>query len=348
MQIDLNKSHTPLKIIMKYRKGTIAVLFYVLFTLSPVFASCESVGAVIQDSVEREVGKLDGKIVGESWRELGNRELCRIKFDSSYGLNNELSIYINKAEEVLRFDPNDRDAKSCHRMASMIKSQYNSGVRGGGWYFYTREGEFEKFAFDGNSATYDAVWSDVDYRKLRWSCINDVPTGEMCHVNSLYGYEYAMRSMGSDINFLLWARSRSSNYRVEEMQRLDGCRSEGLFSTDAERAYELRLVNREGERSGFFRVPSDNIGYPKYYIVVEAVDADGRLIALPVHDEESGETELVSAWGLRVPEATYRAVEEDKADDGLIQNNIVGVKESGSLAIRYLMPVLEGGITQWD
>ena len=48
-----------------------------------------------------------------------------------------------------------------------------------------------------------------------------------------------------------------------------------------------------------------------------------------------------------MPETVYRAVEADKQDDGIIQRNIVGVKEFGYLDPSYLIQVLGGAVTRW-
>src|SRR5690606_5992108 len=88
--------------------------------------------------------------------------------------------------------------------------------------------------------------------------------------------------------------------------------------------YTLRVVNRSGVQSGFWTIPDINTDATNYYIVVEALDAEGKALSLPILNEENGETEVVSIWGVRVPEAVYDAVAADKRDDGIIQVNQVG------------------------
>lgn len=112
-------------------------------------------------------------------------------------------------------------------------------------------------------------------------------------------------------------------------------------------AYTLRVVNREGVQSGVWTVPEINTEAMNYYIIVEALDADGGTLELPVLNEENGETEVVDHWGLRVPESVYDSVAADKRDDGIIQNNEVGRKSDGFLDVEYGVPVLGGAITRW-
>jgi hypothetical protein len=111
--------------------------------------------------------------------------------------------------------------------------------------------------------------------------------------------------------------------------------------------YTLRIVNRAGTDTGFWRFPESNTDAANYYVVVEAITPDGQTLSLPVLNEENNQTETVSVWGVRVPESVYRSVETDKRDDGIIQRNIVGLKQFGFLEVDYAVPVLGGAVTRW-
>lgn len=111
--------------------------------------------------------------------------------------------------------------------------------------------------------------------------------------------------------------------------------------------FSLRIVNREGENTGVWRFPESRSDATNYYIVVEAVGFGDELVTVPVENEETGETALVDTWAVRVPEAVYNAVRDDRLDDGIIQRNILGIKQYGFLDIEYTMPVLDGAITEW-
>lgn len=127
---------------------------------------------------------------------------------------------------------------------------------------------------------------------------------------------------------------------------------EALNSLEALRAllnvqYSLQIVNRPDELSGVWRVPDVNTNSRNYYLIVEAVDRSGRVVAIPVRNEETGNTQTVSTWGLRVDQNTFEAVADDKLDDGIIQNNIVGEKPRGALEPEYTIPTSGGAITAW-
>jgi len=111
--------------------------------------------------------------------------------------------------------------------------------------------------------------------------------------------------------------------------------------------YTLKIFSKEGERSAFWRVPDKNPDATNYYLVVQAIGPDGKPLAMPISNEETGKTETVDIWGARVPESTYRAVENDKRDDGIIERSTLGLKEYGFLDPDYLMPVMGGAVTKW-
>ena len=116
---------------------------------------------------------------------------------------------------------------------------------------------------------------------------------------------------------------------------------------DLRRNYEIMIVNRPGEASALFRIPNRNTGSRNYYLIVEAIGADGKPIALPVRSEEDGTTKTVAKWGLRVSQQVFDSVRRDKDDDGIIQNRKVGEKPRGSLDVSYAIPVSGGAINQW-
>jgi hypothetical protein len=111
--------------------------------------------------------------------------------------------------------------------------------------------------------------------------------------------------------------------------------------------YQLRVVSRDGVKSGFWTFPEINTEATNYYVVVEAIDSHGAALNLPILNEEDNKTEAVNIWGIRVPETVYRAVEADKRDDGIIQRNIMGIKDFGYLEPTYLVDVLGGAVTRW-
>ena len=106
-------------------------------------------------------------------------------------------------------------------------------------------------------------------------------------------------------------------------------------------------MSRPGEITGVWRRPPGNSQARNYYLIVEAIAPDGRKLSLPVRNEETGATETVAKFGVRVPQRVFEAVAQDKRDDGIVQRNRFGVKRRGTLAVDYQMPFEGGFITKW-
>ena len=112
-------------------------------------------------------------------------------------------------------------------------------------------------------------------------------------------------------------------------------------------AYSVRIVNRPGVPSAIWRVPASNPRARNYYLIVEAIDRDGRPVEVPITSEEDGITARVSRWGLHVPEAEFERVRRDKHASGIIEQPVNGEKTPGSLATRWNVQTTGGAILSW-
>jgi hypothetical protein len=119
------------------------------------------------------------------------------------------------------------------------------------------------------------------------------------------------------------------------------------LTDDLAREYTLTIVSRPGESTAVWRRPPGRSAARNYYLIVEAVSPLGEKLKLPIRNEETGEIETVSRFGVRVPESVYEAVRRDKTDDGIVRKNVLGIKRRGVLAVDYQMPSEGGYITKW-
>jgi hypothetical protein len=117
--------------------------------------------------------------------------------------------------------------------------------------------------------------------------------------------------------------------------------------TELAQEYVLTIVSRPGVDTGVWRRPPRNPLGRNHYLIVEAIAPDGRRLALPIRNEETGETQTVTQFGVRVPQEMFERIARDKRDDGIVQFNRFAVKRRGTLAVDYLMPFEGGMITQW-
>ncbi len=111
--------------------------------------------------------------------------------------------------------------------------------------------------------------------------------------------------------------------------------------------YTIRIVSRRGELTGLWRIPKANPDTYNYYIVVEAVGRDGKVIPQTIPNEETGQRETVKTWAVRVSRDVLARVEADKKDDGIVQKAEVGAKSRGRIDRDWSIPVPGGMITRW-
>ena len=143
----------------------------------------------------------------------------------------------------------------------------------------------------------------------------------------------------------LYQRAQAALSRGDYGDARTGLESMTQLLERLELEYSLHIVTNPD--TGVWRIPDINVGARNYYIIVEPIDAGGRRLSLPVENEETGVTQTVSSWGMRVDEATFNQVAEDKTDDGIIQNDTFGEKEAGRLEPEYHFPTTGGAITTW-
>jgi hypothetical protein len=137
------------------------------------------------------------------------------------------------------------------------------------------------------------------------------------------------------------------------LERRDAAAARGALDdlealrAELRREYTLRIVSRPNEPTGVFRLPPGNRSGRNYYLIVEPVGADGRVLTLPVTSEEDGRTADAARWGVRVSEEVFNQIRRDKEDDGIVQQNRLGQKRRGYLEVDYTLPVLGGRILRW-
>lgn len=111
--------------------------------------------------------------------------------------------------------------------------------------------------------------------------------------------------------------------------------------------YDIRIVSRPDEDTGFWRQANDQPNAMNYYLVVEAVAPGGRVLKVPIRSVEEQTTESVSMWAQRVDKATFDRVAAEKQSNGMVVNDILGRKARGELEPAFDTPVPGGAITEW-
>lgn len=125
------------------------------------------------------------------------------------------------------------------------------------------------------------------------------------------------------------------------LQRLNGVREQLAQN------YTIRVVSGVTGRSGVWRTPPNNPDGRNYYLIVEAIDDNNKVLELTIVNQEDNRTVRKKSWGLRVNEQTFFKIAADKKDDGIIQGNKVGEKRVGYLEPKFTIPTTGATITEW-
>lgn len=148
------------------------------------------------------------------------------------------------------------------------------------------------------------------------------------------------RQISSAAQAALWAKDIDA--AIADKEKLES------ISHKLTQEYDLRIVGGSNEQSGVWRVPDGNQNARNYYVIVEPVNEQGRVISLDILNEENNKmASNVKKFGVRVPEPVFEDVKRDKSDDGIIQNNIIGSKKRGELEVIFNREVMSGRITDW-
>lgn len=150
------------------------------------------------------------------------------------------------------------------------------------------------------------------------------------------------------------ARSEASSYLDRgDVSQLEQLRDRLLLQeTVLKDEYRLMIVT--GEQSGVDRYVGQDAAVSGYYLIVEAVDSNGKPVAMQVRNGETGKFERVTKWAEQVPQEVYEQVRDDKQADGIVDTREFAVKRRGELDVKISLTgpdgqIFERGrqITEW-
>jgi hypothetical protein len=114
--------------------------------------------------------------------------------------------------------------------------------------------------------------------------------------------------------------------------------------------YTLRIVNRSGVYSAFWRYPNDDHTKKAWYATVEALDASGKPASADIFNSEKSKTIRVRMFAVRIPESKFNAISADKKSDGILNDANAGDKPAGSVDFKWSFDTVGGQMitTGWD
>ena len=142
-------------------------------------------------------------------------------------------------------------------------------------------------------------------------------------------------------------------HQAADRRRLEAAQVDlDLLVARLDQEYALTIVSRAGEKSGIDRYFGGKLS--GYYVFVEALTPDGRVLPQSIKNSETGRTETVKVWGEQVSTAVWERIVADKQADGVVDDAIVVRKVRGAFAEAMVMldengkPMRRGRqITQW-
>ncbi|WP_274644330.1 DUF6384 family protein [Pseudomonas serbica] len=117
----------------------------------------------------------------------------------------------------------------------------------------------------------------------------------------------------------------------------------------------VRVVDGKGKQSGVgdrcqnvagtTNVCAD--GPKRNYVILESVDASGRVVPREVYNWETKTSSVVESWAQEVSRETYDEIKKSKVQNGFVEKRDFGHKAPGDYALTYDRSVLNGTITSW-
>ncbi len=104
-----------------------------------------------------------------------------------------------------------------------------------------------------------------------------------------------------------------------------------------EQEYEILVANpTPGRKSAVVRAYAGALS--GHYLIVEAIDKDGRAVRRSIRDAEQDDKILeVKRWGEQVPEAVYQRLGRDKREDSILGERLFARKTRGAMQLQMVM-----------
>jgi hypothetical protein len=150
------------------------------------------------------------------------------------------------------------------------------------------------------------------------------------------------------------ARAASERKDAESLSDV-GAKLEAL-QAELELEYTLVIASQPGGQTGLDRYWTDEQGtrVSGLFVFVEARDAEGKPVSVPIENRETGRIERVSRWAEQVPQEVYDRLKADKEADGVLDEREFGVKRRGVRQMEVMLPgadgaplVRQGQLTSW-
>ena len=109
-----------------------------------------------------------------------------------------------------------------------------------------------------------------------------------------------------------------------------------------------RIVDRDKETAGFRRMKDQNPATTQWFLVIEAVDAKGKAIPMPVMSMDTGEVKSVTKWAVQVSEKDFMKFSNEKKKTGKIADPIIGSAPTNQTEPKWTVKLTGNMLTEWE
>lgn len=154
--------------------------------------------------------------------------------------------------------------------------------------------------------------------------INDLARRSMTQLK-LDSDKSRVNAIANRINIAIEAMKEPSTPDIDSIRE-----SERLSRTEI----NLVVLPDNTKKTGYERT-FDKSGGTSWYIIAVTVDEAGQPIDMNVKSRETGMERMASMFGVRVDRAGWERIKKDKLEDGIVNNNKIGIKPMGILDIQF-------------
>jgi hypothetical protein len=117
-------------------------------------------------------------------------------------------------------------------------------------------------------------------------------------------------------------------------------------ATETTQEVSYRVVDRKGEKSGFWRMRGNDAATKQWFVVVEAADANGKTFPVPVKSADTGVVKEVSKWAIEVTEKDFVALSDQLLKSKVIREPI-GKAQSKTSQPKWTVSTTGAMLTEW-
>jgi hypothetical protein len=117
-------------------------------------------------------------------------------------------------------------------------------------------------------------------------------------------------------------------------------------TTETSQEVSYRVVDRKGEKSGFWRMRGNDAATKQWFVVVEAADANGKTFSVPVKSADTGVVKEVSKWAIEVTEKDFTALSDQLLKSKVIREPI-GKAQSKTSQPKWTVSTTGAMLTEW-